>query len=58
MYKKIKLKRPMVIRKGDKVKECYFYKGTKTCLGPRCFWPKVGTCPHLAKANGGLRKAK
>ncbi len=46
----------MVIRKGDKVKECYYYKGMKTCLGPQCLWPRVGTCPIFNRLK--VRRAK
>ena len=50
-YKKIEPKRPSVIRKGDKVKKCYYYNGMKQCLGVRCFWPRVGTCAIYEKIN-------
>ena len=45
VFRKLKPQRPTVIRVGDIVKTCYYYKGTKTCLGPLCFWIKVGNCP-------------
>ncbi|MFH0829946.1 MAG: hypothetical protein V1887_02175 [Candidatus Aenigmatarchaeota archaeon] len=43
-YRQITPKRPMVIRKGYSVKSCFYYRGTKTCMGVQCYWPKVGTC--------------
>ena len=46
MFRKIKPIRPTVIRKGDKVITCHYYKQLNDCLGPRCFWLKVGSCPH------------
>ena len=49
VFRKLKPQRPTVIRMGDVVKVCYYYKGTKTCLGPLCFWPKVGKCSIYAK---------
>ncbi len=45
VFRKLKPQRPTVIRVKDTVKTCYYYKGTKTCLGPLCFWIKVGFCP-------------
>ncbi len=45
VFRKLKPQRPTVIRVGDTVKTCFYYKGTKTCLGPLCFWTKVGVCP-------------
>lgn len=56
MFRKLSPKRPTVIRKGDKVKECYYYKGMKQCLGVQCFWPRVGICPIYDRVN--KRKAK
>jgi hypothetical protein len=49
VFRKLKPQRPTVIRTGDIVKVCYYYKGTKTCLGPLCFWPRVGKCQIYTK---------
>ena len=54
-FKKLKPQRPTVIRIGDIVKTCYYYEGTKTCLGPRCFWQKVGDCPIRDRLKIKLR---
>jgi hypothetical protein len=45
VFRKLKPQRPTVIRTGDIVRTCFYYKGTKTCLGPVCYWIKVGECP-------------
>ena len=45
MFRKLQLKRPAVVREGLKVKTCFYYDGTKQCLGSMCLWPKVGVCP-------------
>ncbi len=45
VFRKLKPQRPTVIRVKDTVKTCFYYKGTKTCLGPLCFWIRVGNCP-------------
>ena len=45
MFRRLELKRPAVVRKGNVVKQCFYYEGTKQCLGPMCLWPKVGVCP-------------
>ncbi|MFQ6020541.1 MAG: hypothetical protein ACE5J4_00780 [Candidatus Aenigmatarchaeota archaeon] len=45
MFRRLSLKRPVVIRKGNRVQTCYYYKDLKRCLGSRCFWQKVGVCP-------------
>lgn len=44
IFNRLSLKRPSVVRKGDKVIECHYWKGMKQCLGPQCFWIKVGVC--------------
>jgi hypothetical protein len=49
VFKKLKPLRPTVIRKGEVVKVCYYHKGTKKCLGARCYWAKVGKCPILTR---------
>ena len=49
IFNRLALKRPAVERKGDTVKKCYYWEGTKQCLGPQCFWPKVGVCPIYNK---------
>lgn len=51
VFKKLKPLRPTVIRKGIVVKTCYYYNGTKKCLGARCYWAKVGKCPIRVKLN-------
>jgi len=58
MFRRIQPKRPTVIRKGDKVKVCYLYKGTKQCLGPQCYWPIVGSCPHFNRLKSRRFKGK
>ncbi|MFH1473980.1 MAG: hypothetical protein ABIE55_03735 [Candidatus Aenigmatarchaeota archaeon] len=45
MFRKLKPKRPVVIRNCNTVKVCYYHKGTKTCLGPLCYWLRIGRCP-------------
>ncbi|OGI12100.1 hypothetical protein A3K64_02060 [Candidatus Micrarchaeota archaeon RBG_16_36_9] len=49
VFRKLKPQRPTVIRVRDVVKTCYYYKGTKTCLGPLCFWIRVGKCPTFMR---------
>lgn len=44
VFRKIKPKRPVVIRNGNTVKVCYYFQGTKTCLGPLCYWLRIGKC--------------
>jgi hypothetical protein len=60
VFKKLKPQRPVVIRNRDTVKVCYYYKGTKNCLGPLCYWVKVGRCPifNRIKARRGIFTAK
>ncbi len=58
MFRKLKPQRPTVIRIGDKVKTCYYHKGMKSCLGSRCFWPRVGVCPIYNRIRVKMRKAK
>ena len=58
MFRKLTLVRPTVVRKGDTVKVCHYFNGTKQCLGPRCFWPKVGKCPIYNKIKIRVLKAK
>ena len=58
MFRKLKPQRPTVIRKGDKVKTCYYYNGMKQCLGARCFWQKIGDCPIQERLIKKMRKAK
>ncbi|MFQ6009856.1 MAG: hypothetical protein ACE5J7_01920 [Candidatus Aenigmatarchaeota archaeon] len=55
-YRKIEPKRPSVIRKGDKVKKCFYFQGMKQCLGVRCYWPRVGMCAIWDKINKNKRK--
>ena len=55
-FKRITVQRPMVIRKGNVVKVCYFYQGMKECFGAMCYWQKVGKCPIYEKLYG--KKAK
>ena len=55
LFRKLKPKRPTVIRKGDRVKTCYYYANTKRCLGPLCFWPKVGVCPFFNRLKPRFR---
>ena len=45
IFNRLTLKRPSVERKGDKVVSCHYWEGMHQCLGPQCFWPKVGVCP-------------
>ena len=59
-YSRLDLKRPAVLRKGNSVKTCYLYEGTKQCLGDSCFWPRAGKCSifdKLFKTKNGKRKA-
>ncbi len=60
MFKKLKPQRPVVIRNGRTVKFCYYYAGTKRCLGPLCYWTKVGRCPifNRIKTRKGIFTAK
>ncbi len=51
VFKKLKPLRPTVIRKGYVVKTCYYYNGTKKCLGPRCYWQKIGKCPIMVRVK-------
>jgi len=46
MFRKLKPQRPNVVRKGNKVISCSYYKQLGQCMGPRCLWQKVGICPH------------
>ena len=60
-YRKIEPKRSSVIRKGDKVKKCFYFNGMKQCLGVRCYWPRVGTCQiwdKINKKNGNGKNGK
>jgi len=57
-FRRLKPKRPSVVRNGDTVKVCHYYKGTKKCLGPMCYWPKVGTCSTFNRMRVKMRKAK
>lgn len=56
-YRQLTPKRPMVIRKGYCVKSCFYFRGTKTCMGVQCYWPKVGSCSLYdklyARTKGG-----
>lgn len=45
LFRRIEPRRPTVVRKGNIVQVCYLYKNMNQCLGPQCFWPKVGKCP-------------
>ncbi len=54
-FKRVVPQRPMVVRKGDVVKVCYFYQGMKECLGTACYWQKIGRCPIFERLK---RKAK
>lgn len=52
IFRRIEPKRPTVVRVGDKVKTCYLYKGMNQCLGPQCFWIKVGNCQFYNRVKG------
>ncbi len=58
IFKKLYPLRPTVIRKVDTVKTCYYYEGTKDCLGTRCFWSQVGNCPIYNRIQTRLLKLK
>ncbi len=59
MFRKLKPRRPSVVRKGDNVKVCHYYNGMKQCLGPTCFWQQVGICPIYNRVKAReMRKAK
>jgi len=58
VFRKLKPKRPVVIRNGDKVKECFYFRGTHRCIGPLCYWLKVGVCPIYNKINGKKLRIK
>ena len=45
----VKIRKPVVSRKGRVVKNCNFYKSTGQCFGTRCFWTKNGDCPFFNK---------
>lgn|GEM_PF-1495796 len=47
----VKIRKPVVSRKGRVVKECSFFKSTGQCFGTRCFWTKNGECPFFKKNN-------
>ncbi len=60
-FKKITPKKPMVIRKGDVVERCFLYEQTGQCLGPLCYWQRIGVCPiyeKLKKGNGSSSSGK
>jgi hypothetical protein len=48
----VKIRKPVVKRKGRVVKDCNFFKSTGQCFGTRCFWTKNGECPFFKKNNG------
>ena len=50
----VKVRKPVVSRKGKVVTECQFFKNTGQCFGTRCFWTRNGECPFFNKS----RKAK
>jgi len=58
MFRKLSPKRPSVVRKGDKVVECHYYKGTKQCLGSQCLWQKVGICKTYNRIKAKKKMAK
>ncbi len=58
MFRKLELKRPAVVRVGTMVKSCFYYEGTKQCLGPMCLWPKVGVCPIYNRLMRGKKFIK
>jgi len=58
IYSRLEPKRPTVERIGDKVKKCFFYKGTGQCLGARCYWPMVGTCSTFNRLKSRGKFAK
>ncbi len=45
----VKIRKPVVSRKGRVVTECHFFKSTGQCFGTRCFWTKNGECPFFNK---------
>ncbi|MCD6399030.1 MAG: hypothetical protein J7L08_03855 [Candidatus Aenigmarchaeota archaeon] len=47
----VKIKKPVVKRKGQVVYYCSFFKRTGQCFGTRCFWTNNGTCPFFDKEN-------
>jgi len=55
MFRKIKPQRPTVVRKNNKVVTCFYYKQLHKCLGPRCFWLKIGTCPFYNRIKKRFR---
>ena len=50
----VKVRKPVVQRKGRVVEECNFYKETGQCFGRRCFWTQHGVCPFYE----GFQKKK
>jgi hypothetical protein len=51
-FRRLKPKRPSVVRVGDKVKSCPYYSGLNQCLGPSCFWIQVGSCKFYNRVKG------
>ena len=45
----VKIRKPVVKRVGDVVKECHFFKETGQCFGSRCFWTRHGSCPFYER---------
>ena len=43
----VKIRKPVVKRKGDTVSYCSFFKRTGQCFGTRCFWTHHGVCPFF-----------
>ncbi|MCD6367879.1 MAG: hypothetical protein J7L45_02215 [Candidatus Aenigmarchaeota archaeon] len=43
----VKIRKPIVKRKGDTVYYCSFFKRTGQCFGSRCFWVHHGKCPFF-----------
>ena len=59
LYRKVQFKRPTVVRKGNVVKVCYLHKELGQCLGPQCYWLKIGKCPFYNKIySKKFKKAK
>ena len=57
-YGRLEPQRPTVVRKGDVVKSCFYYKGMNQCLGVRCYWPTVGSCSIYDKVHGRTKAGR
>ncbi len=57
-YRQLTPKRPVVIRRGEAVKKCFYFDGIKSCMGTQCYWPKVGICPIYERLYSKTKAGK